>query len=92
MFLSVLFNECLSKQSSANLLSSLFGLIHKHRIKKTKYTELTSIHDKIPPDFGLPVIPRCFKTFSEANAEVLEVTFAYQGLRGAGSDQRAFDG
>lgn len=53
---------------------------------------LTSIHDQIPSDFGLPVIPRCFKTLSEANAEVLEVTFAHQGLRGAGGDQRAFDG
>lgn len=53
---------------------------------------LTSVHDQIPSHFGLPVVPRRLEAFGEANAEVLEVTLAHQGLRGAGGDQRAFNG
>lgn len=53
---------------------------------------LTGVHDQISSDLGLPVIPRRLKALGEADAEVLEVAFAHQGLGGTGSDQRALDG
>lgn len=53
---------------------------------------LTSIHDKISPDFRFPVIPGGLEALCKTDAEVLEVPFAHKGLRGAGSDQRALDG
>lgn len=53
---------------------------------------LTSIHDQISSDLRLPVVPGSLKTLCEADAEILEVAFAHQGLRGAGSDQCALDG
>lgn len=53
---------------------------------------LTSVHDQIPSDFGLPVIPGGFESLGKADAEVLEVAFAHEGLGGAGSDQCALNG
>ena len=37
----------------------------------------TSIHDQIPSDFRLPVVPGGLKALGEADAEILEVAFAY---------------
>lgn len=62
----------------------------KSRLKQNQ--SLTSIHDQIPSDFRLPVVPGGLEALGEADAEILEVAFAYQGLRGAGGDQRALDG
>lgn len=53
---------------------------------------LTSIHDQIPSDFRLPVVPGGLEALGKADAEILEVAFAYQGLRGAGGDQCALNG
>lgn len=53
---------------------------------------LTSIHDHVPSDFRLPVVPGGLKALSKANAEILEVAFAHQGLGGAGGDQCALNG
>lgn len=53
---------------------------------------LTSVHDRVPSDFRLPVVPRGLEALGEAEAEVLEVAFAHQGLGGAGGDERALDG
>lgn len=52
----------------------------------------TSVHDQISSDFGLPVIPGCLEALGEADAEVLEVAFADEGLGGTGGDERALDG
>lgn len=55
-------------------------------------TSLTGVHDQISSDLGLPVVPRRLEALGEADAEVLEVAFADEGLGGAGGDQRALDG
>lgn len=52
----------------------------------------TSVHDQIPSDFRLPVVPGRLEALGEADAEVLEVAFADEGLGGAGGDERALDG
>lgn len=61
-------------------------------IERLQNVSLTSIHNKIPSNFRFPVIPRCLEALGKADAEVFEVTFAYQGFRGAGSDQSALNG
>lgn len=53
---------------------------------------LTGVHDQISSDLGLPVIPRRLKALGKADAEVLEVAFAHEGLGWAGGDQRALNG
>jgi len=53
---------------------------------------LTGIHDQVSPDFGFPVVPGGLEALCEADAEVLEVPFAHQGLGRAGGDQRALNG
>ncbi len=53
---------------------------------------LTSIHDQIPSDLRLPVVPGGLEALGKTDAEILEVAFAYQGLRGAGGDQCALNG
>lgn len=55
-------------------------------------TSLTGVHDQISPELGFPVVPRRLEALSEADAEVLEVAFAHEGLGGAGGDQRALNG
>lgn len=48
---------------------------------KLKYNAaLTSIHDHIPSDFRLPVVPGGLEALGKADAEILEVAFAYKGL------------
>lgn len=55
-------------------------------------TSLTGVHDQVSSDLGLPVVPRRLEALGEADAEVLEVAFAHEGLGGAGGDQRALNG
>lgn len=53
---------------------------------------LTSVHDQISSHFWLPVVPGGLEALCKADAEILEVAFAHQGLGRAGGDQRALDG
>lgn len=65
----------------------------KHIFVRNKYRlSLTGIHDHVPSDFRLPVIPGGLEALCKADAEILEVAFAHQGLRGASGDQCALDG
>lgn len=60
---------------------------------RLKYNaSLTSVHHQIPSDFRLPVVPGGLEALCEADAEILEMAFAHQGLRGAGGDQCALNG
>jgi len=70
--------------------SSAFQLFQM--VKKQALVLLTCIYDKITANLRLPVIPGGLKSFGKADAEVFEVSLADQRLRGAGGDQRAFDG
>lgn len=74
------------RDKSTGKINCTCGKIHsEHNVP------LTSVHDKIPSDFRLPVIPGGFKSLGKADTEVLEVAFADEGLRGAGSDQCALN-
>lgn len=64
----------------------------KQWFHSNKSALLTSIHDQVPSDLRLPVVPGRLEALGEADAEVLEVAFAHEGLGGAGGDQRALNG
>lgn len=79
------------KASGCGFLSLAFDFPEAPAAHRGQAT-LTGIHHEVPADFGLPVVPGRLEAVGEADAEVLEVPFADQGLRGAGRDEGALDG